>query len=78
MKVMLGLMAMAAGLGAARCGSEGNATARPKCQLMVLEDTTQVYVSGDRVMVARKDTLPKPYSRCLTLYASARDTLPKP
>lgn len=75
MKSILMLTALTAGVLVAGCGpGKGKET----CQILVLEDTTQVYVSGDRVMAMTKnDTLPKPYAMCVTVYAT-RDTLPKP
>ena len=63
------------GLGTLQCGPGRDR----RCEVVVLqeEDTAQVYSGKDRnqVVMARKDTVPKPYSNCLTLYA---DTVPKP
>jgi hypothetical protein len=76
---MLTLTAVAAGMTVAACSPGGIGSGGGKCQVLVLEDTTEVYVSEGKVMaMAKRDTLPKPYAKCVTLYATVRDTLPKP
>ncbi|HET6578116.1 MAG TPA: hypothetical protein VFG66_07325 [Gemmatimonadales bacterium] len=50
-----------------------------KCEVMVLEDTVEAYASAGTVYATTtKDTVPKPRASCLTLYANAGDTVPKP
>jgi hypothetical protein len=79
MRTMLALMAVAAGVAVAGCDTGGRGSPNARCEVLVLEDTTQVFASQDKVMaMSKRDTLPKPYSTCVTLYAAARDTLPKP
>jgi hypothetical protein len=74
MKKIMAFTAVASALGA--CGGDG--PGRGRCEEVVLEDTVQIFASTSRdsfVMISR-DTLPKPYSRCVTFIA--RDTLPRP
>ena len=74
MRAMVGAIAAALVWGSGGCTPTGGS----KCQKLVLEDTTELFVSGKLVMAKSKgDTVPKPYSTCLTFYA-ARDTVPKP
>jgi hypothetical protein len=82
MKTILAVTVVAAGLGAAVCGPKAvSANAKRKCEKVVLTDT--VWVSADTskhklTMSTSKDTVPKPYMTCVTLYASAKDTVTKP
>jgi hypothetical protein len=81
MKTILAVTVVAAGLGAAVCGPKAvSENAKRKCEKVVLTDTVQVSASGEHElrMSTRKDTVPKPYMTCVTLYASAKDTVPKP
>jgi hypothetical protein len=74
----------AVGLGlAAQCGSRGGtATAiSKKCEVAVVEDTMRVYAGRDTVYsLMGRDTVPRPRAAptCLTLYANAGDTVPRP
>jgi hypothetical protein len=76
MKIMLAVTTAGVTAGAFQCG----AGRTQPCDTVVLEDTAQVYSSKDKtkVVMARKDTLPKPYATCLTIYAAYSDTVPKP
>ena len=67
------------GLTAAQCSGGARGSANANCERIVLEDTIEAYAAGDSVYAATKgDTVPKPRATCLTLYASAKDTVPKP
>ena len=80
MKTILAVTVVAAGLGAAVCGPKAvSENAKRKCEKVVLTDTVQVSASGEELrMSTRKDTVSKPYMICVTLYASAKDTVSKP
>jgi hypothetical protein len=59
-------------------GGGGGLGGGMECEVLVVEDTVQVYESDGKIMaMAQRDTQPKPYARCLTLRA-ARDTQPRP
>jgi len=78
MKAILAVMAIAIGVGAAKCGPE--AVSKKKCEVAVVMDTMHLFASADSVVVltASSDTVRKPYLTCVTLYASASDTVHKP
>jgi hypothetical protein len=55
--------------------------AKWKGQTEVLADTVQVFAIAnehERIMSTSQDTVSKPYITCLTLYATASDTVSKP
>ena len=76
MRAIPAIAIVVGGWGAAACGG--------KCDTLVLEDTTEVFVSdGKIVAMVKRDTQPKPYAACLKLEVAreariARDTQPKP
>jgi hypothetical protein len=72
----MALTGMAVVLMGAQCGSGGSS--KEPCEVVVLTDTSQVYVEESSVVMAKKDTVPRPYTKCVTIYASAKDTVPKP
>jgi hypothetical protein len=80
MKTILAVMAIAAGVGAAKCGEEG--VSKKKCEVAVAVDTMHVFASADAdsvvVLTASSDTVRKPYLTCVTVYASASDTVHHP
>jgi len=81
MKTTLAVMVVAVGLGAAACPPRPGSVAvqNVKCQIMVLQDTVRLYAMEHTVMMSTKsDTVPKPHATCLTVYAIASDTVPKP
>jgi hypothetical protein len=56
----------------------GPSLAHP-CAHVVVEDTSSFFASSDTIrMVKQSDTVPKPFKTCVTLYALAKDTVPKP
>lgn len=77
MKARMAVTGLAVVLMGAQCSSAGEASRKP-CEIVVLTDTSQVFVDGDAVVMAKKDTVPKPYTKCVTIYAAAKDTVPKP
>ena len=49
------------------------------CHMVVAQDSVRAYASGDSVYLKTQgDTLPKPFSPCIAIYAKVNDTLPKP
>jgi hypothetical protein len=81
MNTMLAVTVTAAGLGAAVCGQgKVSEAAKWKCHTEVVADTVRVFPASEHElrMSTKQDTVPKPYMTCLTLYASAKDTVPKP
>lgn len=76
MKARMAVTGMAVVLMGAQCSTDG-ASKKP-CEVVVLSDTSEVYVEEGFVVMAKKDTVPKPYTKCVTIYASAKDTVPKP
>ncbi len=79
MKTMLAVMVVAMGLGAAACSPGAVSVDKAKCQTVVLVDTARLFATEHTVMMSTSsDTVPKPHATCLTLYAQASDTLPKP
>jgi hypothetical protein len=79
MRTMLAVSVVGFGLVAARCGAREEAAMTAKCEVMVLEDTVEAYASAGTVYATTtKDTVPRPRASCLTLYANAGDTVPKP
>jgi hypothetical protein len=82
MNTMLAVTVVTAGLGIAVCqrGTVSEA-AKWNCQTEVVTDTVRVFPLANEhklMMSTRQDTVPKPYMTCLTLYATAKDTVPKP
>lgn len=74
MRTMLALTAIAAATGLGGCDPKES-----PCPKLVVQGPTKVSIGEDQLMVmVTRDTLPKPYKTCVTLYANARDTLPKP
>lgn len=67
-------------LTAAQCFGGGQGGSKP-CDVVVVSDTVVAVASGEMVVVAAKapgDTVPKPHKTCVSLYAQAKDTVPKP
>jgi hypothetical protein len=57
----------------------GACSPHPPCLSVALDDSAQVFPGTDTVMLLKKsDTIPKPYSSCVTLYSPKKDTIPKP
>jgi hypothetical protein len=79
MKTMLAVTVVTAGLGTAVC--QPGTVSEAKCQTEVVTDTVQVFAIANEhklMMSTKQDTVPKPHLTCLTLYASASDTVSKP
>jgi nicotinamidase-related amidase len=79
---MVAVTVVAAGLGTAVChrGTVAEA-ANWKCGVVVVSDTVRVSANAGEhklMMSSTQDTVSKPYMTCLTLYASASDTVSKP
>ena len=78
MKTMPAAMVVAMGLGTAMFPPGAD---KPKCQKVVLADTVRLFSMPSEhtvMMSTSKDTVPKPYKTCVTLYATSTDTVPKP
>ena len=82
MNTLLAVTVVAAGLGAAVCGQGKVAVAAKwKCEAVVVSDTVRVSANANEhklMMSTSQDTVSKPYMTCLTLYATASDTVSKP
>jgi hypothetical protein len=67
-------------VGPAKCGEEG--VLKKKCGVAVVTDTMHLFASADAdsvvVLTASSDTVRKPYLTCVTVYASASDTVHHP